>query len=285
MTADAVTHTTQDPRDGQEHGAAVRPIMHHIPVCPFSQRLEILLALKGRPEAVDFRVVDITRPRDPELLRKTRGTTALPVLELPDGGILKESLVLLGYLDETVPGPAVRRADPYEHAVERLLIAKEGPLVGAGYSLVMNQDQEARPAMLDRLLRSFAEIDAFLGEHNPYGVYLFDGFGLAEAVFTPIFMRFWFLDYFEGFELPEDGRFERVRRWREACLAHPAAQQVTREEIVKLYYDYALGAGNGALLPGRERSSFAFEPHWSKRPWPPAAKHGPSASDRELGLI
>jgi glutathione S-transferase len=42
-----------------------------------------------------------------------------------------------------------------------------------------------------------------------------------------------------------------VRRWRDACLAHLAAQQVTEERIVKLCYDYARGAGNGALLPGR----------------------------------
>ena len=33
-------------------------IVHHIPVCPFSQRLEILLALKGATDAVSFRVVD-----------------------------------------------------------------------------------------------------------------------------------------------------------------------------------------------------------------------------------
>jgi glutathione S-transferase len=77
----------------------------------------------------------------------------------------------------------------------------------------------------------------------------------------------------------------RVARWREACLSHPAAQQVSREEIVKLYYDYALGAGNGALLPGRSRSSFVFEPHWRERPWPPADKYGHKASDAELGLV
>lgn len=98
-------------------------------------------------------------------------------------------------------------------------------------------------------------------------------------------MRFWFHDYFEGFDLPRDGRFDRVLRWRDACLAHPAAQQVTREEIVKLYYDYALGAGNGALLPGRTLSSFVFEPDWRLRPRPPAQKYGPSASDAVLGLI
>ena len=57
-----------------------------------------------------------------------------------------------------------------------------------------------------------------------------------------------------------------------------------KEEIVKLYYDYAKGAGNGALLPGRKRSSFSFEPHWRTRPWPPQDKYGHSASDAELGL-
>jgi glutathione S-transferase len=103
-------------------------------------------------------------------------------------------------------------------------------------------------------------------------------------VFTPIFMRFWFLEYYEDFALPDGSGYARVRRWIDACLAHPAAQQVTKEEIVKLYYDYARGAGNGALLPGRTRSSFVFEPHWRTRPWPPRDKYGHQASDAELGL-
>ena len=59
---------------------------------------------------------------------------------------------------------------------------------------------------------------------------------------------------------------------------------MTREQIVKLYYDYAKGAGNGALLPGRSRSSFEFEPDWRVRPWPPAAKYDYAATDEELGL-
>jgi glutathione S-transferase len=41
----------------------------------------------------------------------------------------------------------------------------------------------------------------------------------------------------------------------------------------------------GGLLPGRTRSSFVFEPHWSKRPWPPRDKYGTSATDEELGLL
>jgi glutathione S-transferase len=92
-----------------------RLIIHQIPVCPFSQRLKILLALKGLPDAVEFHVVDVTRPRDPELLRLSRGSTALPILET-DHGVLRESLVILRYLDELFSerpiAQALRRIPP-----------------------------------------------------------------------------------------------------------------------------------------------------------------------------
>jgi glutathione S-transferase len=103
-------------------------------------------------------------------------------------------------------------------------------------------------------------------------------------VYTPFFMRFWFLEYYEDFDLPQEDRFARVRRWREACLEHPAARQVTKEQIVKLYYDYAKGMGNGTLFPGRALSSFVFDPDWTTRPWPPKDKYGHAATDQELGL-
>jgi glutathione S-transferase len=257
-------------------------IMHHIPVCPFSQRVEIVLALKGVTDAVSFRVVDITMPRDPALLVLSNGTTALPILET-EKGVLKESLVIMRYIDERF-GPPIARADVYERAVEQMMIALEGEFVGAGYRLVMNQNRDQRAALTETLLAQYRKLDDFLRWKGGDGPFLFDRFGLAEAVFTPIFMRFHFLDYYEEFALPASG-FERVAAWREACMAHPAAQQVTREEIVKLYYDYAKGAGNGALLPGRTRSSFVFEPHWRNRPWPSRAKYDVLQSDVELGLL
>lgn len=260
-------------------------IVYHIPVCPFSQRLEIMLALRGQQDAVEFRVVDITKPRDPELLAKTRGTTALPVLETADGRILKESLVILRCLDEALEGPMLRRSDPVEHAIESMLIAREGPFTMAGYLFVMNQDRGRRGEHLEKLLGLYRDINDFLADQSPTVPFLFDDFGLAEAVFTPIFKRFWFLDYYEDFTLPDGRDYDRVREWREACMAHPATSQVSEEEIVKLYYDYALGAGNGALPQGRAVSSFAFEPSWQSRPMPPRDKYAGSATDRELGLV
>jgi glutathione S-transferase len=281
------------------------PIVHHIPVCPFSQRLEILLALKGLSERVEFRVVDITHPRDPELLAKTRGITALPVMELDAGDVLhlpgadgnmshpapvlRESLVILRYLEMRWPeAPPVSRRDALGHAVESLLAGHEGAFGNAGYAFVMNQDPARRTALHEALLREYARLNDLLEQWSPGSAnkpWLFDRFGWAEVVFTPLFMRFWFLEYYEGFELPRAAAYARVSRWQEACREHPAAQQVCREEIVKLYHDYARGAGNGALLPGRTRSSFVFEPHWRTRPWPPRDKWGPAPSDSQLGLL
>jgi glutathione S-transferase len=256
----------------------------HVPVCPFSQRLEILLTLKGRRNDVHFHVVDITQPRPEWLLAKSGGSTALPILETADGQILRESLIILQYLEDVFPEPAVAQRDPYRRAVEGLMTRMEAGFGQSGYLFVMNQDPERREALRDSLLQHYGELNDFLLEHSPSGTFLFEQFGWAETVFTPLFMRFWFLEYFEDFELPPEPWFARVRTWREACLAHPAAQQVSREQIVKLYVDYAHGAGNGALLPGRQRSSFVLEPDWRTRPWPPRQKYGPVPSDAELGL-
>jgi glutathione S-transferase len=260
------------------------PTVYHIPVCPFCQRLEILLSLKDKREEVGFHVIDITRPRPEWLTRKTRGTTALPILELPDGSILKESLVILQYLEDLYPERSVAQRDPYRRAVENMLTKMEGEFCSQGYLWVMNQNPERRDALRAGMLKHYERLNDFLLEHAPSSKFLFEQFGWAETVFTPLFMRFWFLEYYEDFQLPAGERYARVRRWIDACVAHPAAQQVTKEQVVKLYYDYAQGAGNGALLPGRLQSSFAFEPDWRARPWPPKNKYQHSASDEELGL-
>jgi len=260
----------------------MRPTVYHIPVCPFSQRLEILLELKGLRKAVAFNVVDITQPRSPELLAKSRGSTALPILETEDGRVVKESLVILGYLEDRFPEPLVAQADPYRRAVENMLIAMEGDVTTAGYRFVMNRDEKSRDQYAAAMEAQYRRLDDFLRWQSPGSTFLFDEFALAEVVFTPLFMRFWFIEYYEGLDIPEE--LTRLRRWREACVSHPAAQQVTREEVVKLYFDYAMGAGNGALPAGRSVSSFAFKPHWTQRPWPPRQKWGDAATDADLGL-
>ena len=262
-----------------------KPVIYHIPVCPFSQRVEILLKLKGLEDAVEFRVIDVTKPRPEWLLKYTGGTTALPVLVDEEERALKESLIILRYVEERFAARPVAQSDPYERAIERLMITREGAFAMAGYLFVMNPDRAKTEEMRAALLEQYRWLNDFLMRHNPEGTWLFDDFGLAEVVYTPMMMRFWFLDYYEGFALPDGPDYARVAKWQKACLAHPAAQQVTPDQIVKLYYDYAIGAGNGALPEGREVSSFTFDPDWPARPMPPRDKYDRIASDAELGLV
>lgn len=259
--------------------------MHHIPVCPFSQRVEILLSLKGLSAEVDYNVIDITRPRPAFLLELTKGTTAMPVIEIPGKTAIKESMVILEMIEGMYPEPAVARTDPYEHALEGLLVAKQEAFTVSGYVFVMNQGISKTDDLREKHLKLYREMNDILVNYAPGDTFFFDRFGWSEVIFTPMFMRFWFLEYYEGFELPEGKEYDRVRRWRDACLKEPHAQQVTFDQIVKLYYDYALGAGNGALPEGRSVSTFTFKPDWPDRPMPPRSKYGVSASDAELGLV
>jgi len=260
--------------------------IYHIPVCPFCQRLQILLNLKGCEDSIEFIVVDITVPRAEWLLEKTGGSTALPIFELTNGKVVKESLVIMRLIDELIPDRPVAARDPYLHALEGMMEKFDDNFTFSGYMWVMNQDAEKKTSFEEKTLKQYKTLNDFLVQHNPSGTFLLEEFGWVEAIYTPIFQRFWFLEYFEDFSLPDTPEYARVKKWIVACLAHPAAQQANRDEIIKLYYDYAKGAGNGKLLPCREKSSFSFEPHWRERPLPPRDKYtGLAASDSDLGLL
>lgn len=258
--------------------------MYHIPGCPFSERVALLLDLKGLGSLMADHEIDISRPRPDWLLRKTHGTTALPALELENGETLKESMVILRYLDDRFPEIPIARTDPFEHAVEAMLCATDGAFTGAGYRMILNRDPAQRAAHTTEVDAQYARLDAFLRHYAPDRDFVFDRFGWAEIAFTPMFKRLWFLEYYEDYQPP--AALTRVLRWRDACLAEPVAQRHhTRRELMTLYYDYAQGGGNGRIPAGRSVSSFTLDPAWHTRPMPPRDKWGPAATDAELGLL
>ena len=97
-----------------------------------------------------------------------------------------------------------------------------GNFASAGYSFLMNTDISKKPILEKKMDAMYDELDDFLQWQNAEGTFLFEEFGLAEVVFTPLFQRFWVLDYFEKYEVKP----KRVRKWVDACRKHPAAQQV-----------------------------------------------------------
>jgi glutathione S-transferase len=256
--------------------------LYHIPGCPYSERVEILMTLKGLAQLIDDQELDISKPRPAWLLEKTGGATALPALDVPEG-TLRESMAILRYLEDRYPERAVAQRDPYRHAIESMFIAVGANVSGAGYRMLMNRDPTQRPALSLAVDEQFALLDAFLTRHSTGAGFLFEDFGWAEVAQTPLTKRLWFLEYYENYQIP--GKLTRVRAWREACLAHPATQARSFEEIIKYYYDYSRGVGGGKLPEGRSVSTFTLDFHWSQRPMPPRDKWGAAASDAQLGLV
>jgi glutathione S-transferase len=96
---------------------ALGPItFYHVPVCPFSQRLA-----------------------------KSRGGTALWILETSSGQILRESLILLQYVEDVFPGPVLAESDPCRRAVEGLMSRMEADVGLQGYRFVFEPDRRLRP--------------------------------------------------------------------------------------------------------------------------------------------
>lgn len=243
-----------------------RPVLYSMAVCPYAQRTEILLRVKG----IDYEAIqiDISQPRPPALLA-VNPLGKVPVLIHRDRA-LNESSIINEYLDEVYPDTPLLPADPYQRAQSRLLIDYCNSQFSANhYRLLMEQRPERRPQAEAAVLADWRWLDAFLMRINPDGRYAGDTFGMVDLSYAPFFARFVLNTYFWDFRLP-DGELARVRRWAEALQEHPAvrATSLGAEDYIKLYADYALGYANGKLPPGRQRSSFDPGTALADRPMP-----------------
>jgi glutathione S-transferase len=229
--------------------------LYSIPVCPFAQRTRILLRLKNVAFALEE--IDITRPR-PQWFLALNPLGQVPVIER-GGRVLTESSVINEYLEEVYAQPRAMPEDAYRRAQTRIVIERiNHGFVPAMYQLLMNQDRERTTALKVRALAEWAWLERLLTRHSPDGVWLWDRFGMADLSIAPFFQRWCLNAWYRGVEAPSADSYPRVRRWYDASLAHPLVREtgMPAEHYVKLYEDYALGCGNGAVPKGRERSSF-----------------------------
>jgi glutathione S-transferase len=130
-------------------------------------------------------------------------------------------------------------------------------------------------------------MNGFLMRHNPKnGPFLFEKFGFVEAAFTPLFQRFWFLEYYDNFTIPDTVEYARINAFRSACLEENVAKHFSFDDIAKIYYDYSRGVSNGSLVSGRTMASVTDVIPLASRPLPNPDKYsGVNATDAELGLV
>jgi glutathione S-transferase len=177
------------------------PTLYTADRCPYAARVRIVLADK----VLSYDAVEIDLDDRPAWLYEKNPLGRVPVYEEDDELVLPESLVIMEYLEERYPEPALWPADAAERALGRLWLERFDDRLGdAYYAVRRGEPQEAIEAKLTEVERAL--------EGQPY----LSGreYGLADAGYVPWILRA--LDRF-GIELGP-----ATADWLERLSARPA---------------------------------------------------------------
>ena len=90
-------------------------LLYHDPRAPNPRRVRIFLAEKGVAyDTIEVLIAD--RAHQTEEFRRKNPLSLLPVLELGDGRILRESMAICRFVEESYPEPNLFGADTWERA-------------------------------------------------------------------------------------------------------------------------------------------------------------------------
>jgi glutathione S-transferase len=176
------------------------PTLYTADRCPYAARARIVLAEKG----IAYEAVEIDLDDRPAWIYEKNSTGRVPVFEEDEGLVLPESEVIMEYLEERYPEPALWPADPAERALGRLWLQRFDDRLGSAYYAARRGD--GREGLDERL----AELERAL-EAQPW----LSGreFGLADIGYVP-----WILRGLERFGL-ELG--PATADWLERCSEPP----------------------------------------------------------------
>jgi glutathione S-transferase len=144
--------------------------------CPYCARVRIVLAEKG----VEYEPIEIDLSDRPAWLYEKNPTGRVPVIE-EDGWVLAESAVIMEYLEERYPEPALLPPDPADRAAVRLLIFRDDELTAPYYALRRGEDGAE-----ERFDAALAKLDVRLSERDYLGG---ADFGLADIALVPWVLR------------------------------------------------------------------------------------------------
>jgi len=181
------------------------PTLYTAERCPYAARARITLAEKG----IAYEAVEIDLQDRPIWLYEKNPLGRVPVYEEDEGLVLPESEVIMEYLEERYPEPALWPADPAERALGRLWVQRFDDRLGNAYYAARRGDGhdelEARLGELDRAL----EAQPWLSGRD---------YGLADIAYLPWILR---ATRRLGVELEP---FPALEAWLARAVARPALE-------------------------------------------------------------
>ncbi len=145
--------------------------------CPYAARARIVLAEK----CLDVETVEIDLSDRPAWLYEKNPAGRVPVIEEDGGDPLPESTVIMEFLEERYPEPALLPADPADRAAVRLLIFRDKDLTDPYYALRRGEDGAA-----EQLDAALAKLDVRLYDRDYLGG---AEYGLADIALVPWVLR------------------------------------------------------------------------------------------------
>jgi len=144
--------------------------------CPYCARVRIVVAEKG----IEIEPIEIDLADRPAWIYQKNSTGRVPVVE-EDGWTLPESAVIMEYLDERYPEPALLAADPADRALARLRIFRHDTFTKPYYGL-RRGESGAAALFAEQLERLDAELEErpWLGGAE---------YGLADIAYVPWVLR------------------------------------------------------------------------------------------------
>ena len=150
--------------------------LYDAPRCPYCARVRIALAEKDVP----YETVEIDLTDRPAWIYEKNSTGRVPVLE-EDAWVLPESAVIMEYLEERYPEPALLAVDAADRALARLRIFRHDDFTKPYYALRRGEDGARR-----RLDLELAKLDAALASNRWLGGV---EYGLADIAYVPWVLR------------------------------------------------------------------------------------------------
>ena len=177
--------------------------LYDAPRCPYCARARIVLEEKD----VEYEAIEVDLTDRPAWIYEKNATGRVPVIE-EDGWILPESAVIMEYLEERYPEPALLAADPAERALARLWILRHDDFTAPYYAL--RRGEEGAEERFDEQL---AKLDAALSVRPWVGG---AQYGLADIAYLP-----WVLRARDALDVSIDGH-PALSDWLRRALERPA---------------------------------------------------------------
>ncbi|XP_017779208.1 PREDICTED: pyrimidodiazepine synthase-like isoform X2 [Nicrophorus vespilloides] len=204
--------------------------------CPYAQRVHLVLDAKK----LQYETVYINLVSKPEWYTKISPMGKVPALELENGDVIYESLIIANYLDEKYHQNALHPKDPLQKAKDSLLIDRFNKIVTSMNKVLLStgrtlddQENNIREG-LDIFEYELGRRGNFFGGHKP---------GMLDYVIWPWVERAELLKLFNTRLSLRKDKYKKLMEWKNAMIEDNSVKKTYLDTNMHIKFLQSLRAG------------------------------------------